>query len=152
MLAKISAPLLELVSLLLWSARRARNVVWNRFWSSCLCCFGPQGVLETSFGAAFGARASVALVRKASLFADASGRCVVERMGRRASGAAPSLTVCQGGRRKSKLPKAPFQRPLPNSSSPGRPRIFKFALGGAPPTANLPRASGSYVFKETCCV
>ena len=80
-----------------------------------------------------------------SLFADASGRCVVERMGRRASGAAPSLTVCQGGRRKSKLPKAPFQRPLPNSSSPGRPRIFKFALGGAPPTANLPRASGSYV-------
>ena len=50
-------PLLELMPLLLWSARRARNVVWNRFWSSCPCCFGPQGVLETSFGTAFGARA-----------------------------------------------------------------------------------------------
>ena len=41
-------------------------VVWNRFRSSCLCCIAPQVWSSvTSFGTVFGARASVALVRKA---------------------------------------------------------------------------------------
>ena len=49
-----------------WCGPRRLGPPFGNSLSSCLCCIAPQDVSsETSFGTGFGARASVALVRKA---------------------------------------------------------------------------------------